>query len=134
MTPVGLKEKLLAEIRRLITQKNVDTFLVGEKGHYEQDAYQVVVGLQQTEFPKIRIILVISNMNELHNHSKSMDDFVYPLKAELGYKRWCIVHRNRYIIENTDFIIAYNQYKGRAYDFCQQAKRNGVAIIELMEK
>ncbi len=49
----------------------------------------------------------------------------------MGYKRWCIVHRNRYIIQNTDFIIAYNEYKGRAYKFCKQAKNKGLTIIEL---
>ena len=37
-------------------------------------------------------------------------------------------------IENTDFIIAYNEYKGRAYEFCKQAKNKGVTIIELAEK
>ncbi|MBO6289262.1 MAG: hypothetical protein J6N45_02935 [Alphaproteobacteria bacterium] len=49
----------------------------------------------------------------------------------MGYKRWCIVHRNRYIIQNTDFIIAYNEYKGRAYELCKQAKNKGLTIIEL---
>ena len=62
---------------------------------------------------------------------RGFDDFILPPKCELGYKKLCIVYRNRYIIENTYFIIAYNKYKGRAYEFCKQAKNKGVKIIEL---
>jgi hypothetical protein len=56
-----------------------------------------------------------------------------PPKCEFGYKKLCLVYRNRYIIENTDFIIAYNKYKGKANEFCQAAKRKGVKVIELGE-
>lgn len=55
----------------------------------------------------------------------------YPDKCATGYRRLCIVYRNRYIIENTDFIIAYNRYQGKAYEFCKQAKGKGVKVIEL---
>ncbi|MBQ9034542.1 MAG: hypothetical protein IJ099_01095 [Alphaproteobacteria bacterium] len=48
-----------------------------------------------------------------------------------NHKKLCIVYRNCYIIENTDFIIAYNKYKRRDYDFCQAAKGKGVKVIEL---
>ena len=57
------------------------------------------------------------------------DDWIYPDKCATGYRRLCIVYRNRYIIENTDFIIAYNEYHGKAYEFCKQGK--GVKVIEL---
>ena len=40
---------------------------------------------------------------------------------------------NNWIIENTDFIIAYNQLKGRAFDVCKRAKNKGVMVIELAE-
>ena len=43
-------------------------------------------------------------------------------------------YRNRYIIENTDFIIAYNRYEGKAYEFCKQARGKGVKVIELAEE
>ena len=45
-----------------------------------------------------------------------------------------IVYRNRYIIENPDFIIAYNEYHGKAYEFCKAARNKGVKVIELSEK
>lgn len=65
---------------------------------------------------------------------RGFDDFILPPKCELGYKRLCIVYRNRYIIENTNFIIAYNKREGKAYEFCKAAKGKGVKVIELAEK
>lgn len=64
---------------------------------------------------------------------RACDDFIYPDMCATGNKRLCIVYRNRYIIENTNFIISYNKYHGKAYDFCQKAKKKGVKVIELTE-
>ena len=138
-----LKLKIQAQIINLIENEDVDTFLVGEIGGYEEDAYDTVLEVFKN-YPDIHITLVVSKTSELHDigidgsgiiHQRRFcHDWIYPDKSAVGYKRWCIVHRNRYIIENTDFIIAYNKYKGRAYEFCKQAKNKGVTIIELAEK
>ena len=138
-----LKEKIKAQIINLIENENVDTFLVGEIGGYEEDAYDTVLEVFKN-YPDIHITLVVSKTSELHDigidgsgiiHQRRFcHDWIYPYKSAVGYKRWCIVHRNRFIIENTDFIIAYNEYKGRAYEFCKQAKNKGVTVIELAKK
>jgi uncharacterized phage-like protein YoqJ len=141
-TPPGLKAQIREQAVNLIENEDVDTFLVGEKGGYEIDAYDVVLDLQK-EYPHIRIIFVISNITDLHEmggnasyvaQRRGFDDFIYPPKCELGYKRLGIVYRNRYIIENTDFIIAYNKREGKAYEFCKSAKGKGVKVIELAER
>lgn len=140
-TPPGLKAQIREQAVNLIENEDVDTFLVGEKGGFEIDAYDVVLELQK-EYPHIRIIFVISNITDLHEmggdssyvaQRRGFDDFIYPPKCELGYKRLGIVYRNRYIIENTDFIIAYNKREGKAYEFCKSAKSKGVKVVELAE-
>ena len=128
-TPDGLKSRIKKEIINLIENEDVDTFLVGEIGGYEIDAYDVVLSVQK-KYPHIRIYLVISKMTDLHEMGvwdessiikrRGFDDFILPPRCEFGYKKLCVVYRNRYIIENTDFIIAYNKYKGKAYQFCHQ--------------
>lgn len=130
--PTGLIDVLAAQIRRLITEEGVDTFLVGEKGSYEWDAYHTVIWLKRWEFPNIHITLVLSSVQDLNNHNEDMDDWYFPIEAEFG-KRWCISKRNNWIADNTDFVIAYNRYHGRAYGFCQRAKRHGATVIELAE-
>ena len=142
-TPPNLKEYIREAVINLIENEDVDTFLVGEIGGYEIDAYNTVSKIQK-EYPQIRIYLVISQITDLHEMNirdgdqvverRGFDDFILPPKCELGYKKLCIVYRNRYIIANTDYIIAYNGYKGRAYEFCKAARNKGVKVIELAEK
>lgn len=115
---------------RLIEEEEVDTFYVGCIGAYESDAYRAVLSIWE-ENPSIRIILVVSNMGEANEGSRYCNEVVLPDKAAIGYKRWCIVQRNNWIIENADFIIAYNRYEGRAFEVCKRAKNKGVNVIEL---
>ncbi len=116
----------------LIEENNVDTFYVGSKGCFECDAYNAVLQIKQDN-PSIQIIFVASSMKEVNDGERYFDSFIYPDKAAIGYKRWCIVHRNNWIIENTDFIIAYNQLEGRAFEVCKKAKNKGVTVIELAD-
>lgn len=73
-------------------------------------------------------------MKEVNDGEGYFDSFIYPDRAAIGYKRLCIVHRNNWIIENTNFIIAYNQLEGRAFEVCKRAKNKGVTVIELAER
>lgn len=140
--PQHIKEYIEEQIVKLITLKQTDTFYVGEKGAYEKDAYDTVLQIQP-KFPHIKIILVIATEKELNTfeenpterkvYRRAFDGFEYPLKAELGYKRWCIVHRNNWMIEHSDYIISYNKRKGRAFSFCKKAQNKGKTIIELTE-
>ena len=102
-TPPNLKTHLREEIIKLIENEDVDTFLVGEIGGDEGDAYDTVLEVQK-EYPDIRIYLVISQMTDLHEmgvcdaayvaERRGFDDFIYPPKCELGYKKLCIVYGN----------------------------------------
>lgn len=125
-------EKVKEQALILIKEESVDTFYVGSKGAYERDAYNAVLQIKQNN-PDIIIIFVAASMKEVNEEERYFDSFIYPDSAAIGYKRWCIVHRNNWIIENTDFIIAYNQLKGRAFDVCKRAKNKGVMVIELAE-
>lgn len=138
-----LKEKIKEQIINLIENEDVTTFFVGEIGGFEIDAYDSVIEVKQM-YPHISIIQVISKITELHRtgrdfcgiveYRRPCDDFIYPDKCAIGYKRLSIVYRNQFIIQHTNFIIAYNEYKGRAYNFCKQAQNKGITIIELSDK
>ena len=138
-----LKEKIKQQIVNLIERERVDTFFVEELGGFENDAYDAVLELR-SDFPQIKVVLVISKISELNrietdeseyvSHLRYFDDFIYPDACAVGFKRWSIVYRNNYIVDNADFIIAYNRYKGRAYNFCKKAKNKNVVVIELYDE
>ena len=110
-------EQIKEQVLLLIKNNDVKTFLVGQKGAYENDAYNSVLQIKQ-QYNNIKIVLVVASMQEVNREGRPFDDFIF---------------RNNWIIENSDFIIAYNQYEGRAYDICKKAKNKGVTVIELTE-
>jgi len=138
----ALKEKIRKEIINLMENEKVTTFLVGEIGGFEQDAYDTVLEVREN-YPDIKVILVISKITELNEigadggdyvmKKKYFDDFIYPDECAIGHAKWGIVYRNRYIVEHSDFIIAYNRYRGRAYGFCRAATKKGATVIELSD-
>ena len=123
-------EKIKLTAIDLIKNKGVDIFLVGTKGNFETLSHKMMEQIQ-CDYPDIKIMLVIAYAQDLERCPYNFDDVYYPPKSELGYKRWSIAKRNEWIIEQTDYIIACNQYQGRAYDYCQKAKRKGKEIIEI---
>ena len=123
-------EKIKLTAIDLIKNKGVDTFLVGTKGNFETLSHKMMEQIQ-CDYPDIKIMLVIAYAQDLERCPYNFDDIYYPTKAELANKRWSISRRNEWIIEQTDYIIACNQYQGRAYDYCQKAKRKGKEIIEI---
>lgn len=123
-------EKIKLTAIDLIKNKGVDIFLVGTKGNFETLSHKMMEQIQ-CDYPDIKIMLVIAYAQDLERCPYNFDDVYYPPKSELGYKRWGIAKRNEWIIDQTDYIIACNQYQGRAYDYCQKAKRKGKEIIEI---
>ena len=125
-----LADKIRQAAVDLITNKQVDTFLVGNKGHYETLCHKMMEQVR-CDYPHIKIMLVIAYERDLHKVAYKFDDFYYPPLAEVGYRGWSIAKRNDWIIDQTDYVIAYNEYQGRAYKYCQKAKRKGKIIIGL---
>ena len=123
-------EKIRQAAIDLITHKQVDTFLVGTKGEYEVLTHKVMEQLR-CDYPTIKIMLVIAYVKDLERCPYSFDDFYYPWKVEKSNKRWSIAKRNEWIIDEADFIIACNYYQGRAFNYCQKAKRKGKRVIEI---
>ena len=131
------KDDVAEQIRHtaidLITNKQVNTFYVGVKGDFELLSHKVISQVRN-DFPNIKIMLVIAYVKDLERCSYYYNDFYYPALSELGYKRWSISYRNEWIIDQSDFIIGYNRYEGRAYKYCKKAKNKGKCIIELGSK
>ena len=107
---------------KLIKNDNVINFYVGINGAFEQDSFQAIIKLKNTSFPHIRIIQVISRMEDLQ-FNLSADNYIYPPKAKNSRKQWQLYYRNKWITENSDFIIAYNYYIRQSFKFCLRAKK-----------
>ncbi len=125
-----IADKIRKAVVDLITNKQVDTFLVGIKGEFETLSHKILQEIR-LDYPNIKIMLVIAYERDLHKCGYHFDDFYYPPLAEVGYRGWSIAKRNDWIVEQTDYVIACNQYQGRAYNYCKKAKNKGKTIIEI---
>lgn len=126
-------EKIKLTAIDLIKNKGVDTFLVGTKGEFETLSHKMMEQIQ-CDYPDIKIMLVIAYERDLEKVAYKFDDIYYPPQAEFGYRGWSIAKRNDWIIDQTDYVIAYNEYLGRAYNYCKKAKRKGKIIIGLRKQ
>ena len=126
---VDVTDKLMEEIVKLITEKDVTIFYVSNAGQFEMDAYQLLLDLQYQCFHNIKIVFVVHNINDVKEKKLPCDSFMFLPSIESGN----ISDRNKWLIKHTDYIIAYNYFNGIASEYCRKAGQSGVNVIELAE-
>lgn len=134
--PLALESSIEKQVRKLITEENVDTFWIGGYGRFDSLATRVLNKLQK-DFPDISIILIIAYPRQLHIYGEifPFDTFDYPPEVESAPYKFAISTRNRYMAKNTDFVIAYiNREYGGAYDAVNIAQNNKKNVLFINDK
>ncbi len=117
-------------IINLITHEGVDTFYTGEHGRFDILAYQTVLDIQK-EYPHIRVVFVASYVRQLHRDRFVCDAFDYPVPVTVP-PRFAIGHRNKYVADNSDYLICWIDVKhGGAYQAMRRAVNRQKAVINL---
>lgn len=119
---------ILQAIQNLITEKKVLTFYVGTQGNYDTLVYRALCCMR-ADFPQIRIYRVLAYIPK---DNYLITDSILPEGAELVHPRYAISWRNRWMIDRSDYVIAYITRKyGGAARFVDEAKRKGKTVISL---
>ena len=133
-----LSEKLKKEIVNLIENHNVTTFYSGGKGDFDWLCAHMIDDLKK-DYPFIKSYYILSYMpkekDEYDNALKIFDDTIYP-NIEKVPPRFAIIKRNKWMIDNSDFLIAYvENHFGGAYKTLQYAeKKKDIKIINLVDE
>ncbi len=130
-----IREPLENKIRDLIVNHQVDTFWCGGKGSFDSLVLETLKKLKQEFFPHIQITLVLANIptnKEIYqSYQRAYDTIFYPDGIE-GLPRFGIFRRNRWMAENTDYVICYvRTEQGGAYDSMKYAQKKGKTIFNL---
>lgn len=130
---------LREEFCRLIEVHGVIRFLTGGMGEFDELFTKTVRSLRGT-YPQIRLCLVVPYLTKRLNEQNEIlssvyDEILLPAELDGANKKAAIPLRNRWIVDNSDFVIsAVHRDFGGAYEAVAYAMRQGVPIIKIGDK
>lgn len=134
--PQSLYPEIKEYTEKLITQRNVDSFMVGNQGGFESMVRKALRELKQ-EYSHVCYNVVLAYMPtqkrefELYDPSETF----LPEGIETVPRRFAISWRNKWMARESDLILCYITHSwGGAAQFVEYAKRQGKEIINLAQK
>ena len=97
-------EKWLYDVTQKLIEQGATTFSLGGYGAFDSLAASVLRE-QKKQYPQIELVLVLAYLNTGRNTS-GYDSTVYP-PLETVPRRFAISHRNRWMVESADVVVAY---------------------------
>lgn len=124
-----------AELRKWLTERveeliaeGADRFYLGGYGEFDRIAASVVWRLKE-KYPRIKSVLVLAYLGR-EADAGMYDWTVYP-PIEFAPMKFAITHRNRWIVDNSDVLVAYVLIdSGGAADMRRYARNRGKRIID----
>ncbi len=134
--PQKIEPTLRSTLIDLIELHGVDLFYVGNHGEFDAMVRRVLRELS-AEYP-IKYYVVLAYMPEKHDEFDPTDysDTIIPEGIETAPKRFAISYRNKWMIEQSDFVVTYvvHDAASGAAQFKKLAERKGETIIELSQE
>ena len=97
-------EKWLYDVTQKLIEQGATTFYLGGYGAFDSLAASILRE-QKKQYPQIVLVLVLAYLNTERNTS-GYDSTVYP-PLETVPRRFAISHRNRWMVESADVVVAY---------------------------
>lgn len=133
--PVTILPKLRAALQTLILEYRVNLFYVGNQGQFDVLVQKALSELSQI-YPHIRFSVVLAYLPQQRNHPAPCKyDTVYPEGIELVPKRFAIVWRNNWMLQQSDHVVAYLTHEfGGAAQFVSKAQKQNKLFMNLADK
>ena len=123
--PENIYTSLKKMVEKCVQEDNVTEFVVGNYGSFDRLAAQAVKEIKK-QHPEIKLVKLFPYYRlEQHDFLETgYDETFYPPEMEKVPKRYAIVKANRYMIQHSDFLIAYAWEPGsNAMNFLKYAER-----------
>ncbi len=122
-TPSNIEQQLMEVVEQHITEYGVTIFTVGHYGSFDSLVAGVLKKAKK-QYPLIKLYLLAPYA--LNQNIKAPDEFngtFYPEGLETVPKPFAIVQANRYMIQNSDYLITYCHNVGSTHKFVEYAQR-----------
>lgn len=130
-TPQSAKSELLIVLANLIEHCSVDTFYVGNHGNFDVMVKQTLRQLNQV-YPNVKYSIVLAYLpNKTAPFDTEWHETIYPEYLAHTPKRLAIIKRNEWMIENSDFVVAYVKHVGNSVNFLEFSKKKNKTIINI---
>ncbi len=127
-------------IEQHIVEYKVDEFVVGQYGGFDRLAKHALVQAKK-HYPHIRLLLLLPYYRETGDTTPPVgfDGYLFPEGLESVPRRYAIVRANRYMIDNSNYLIAYVTHPAsNAFNLVEYAKtkqnKNRINITNLSLK
>lgn len=137
--PDSLLPILSAEVERHITEYGVTDFVVGRYGQFDSLAVRSVKAAKKRH-PEVTLTLLLP----YHPYDRPVpktsgyDGTFYPPGMESVPKRAAIVRANRYMVDHSNFLIAYAWHPASnardLVEYAQRRERRGHICVRLLPK
>ena len=131
----SIKPQLAETVEKHITKYGVTTFTVGHYGNFDK----IVIGvLKEAKNRHQNIKLYLLEPYALDKKAETPQDFdgtSYPEGLEFVPKRYAIAQANRYMIQNSDYLISYCPGVGnsrKVTEYAQKIEKKGLIKVTLI--
>lgn len=134
-TPQSIEANLRSVLIDLIENKGVDNFYVGNQGGFDSMVRQYLKQLA-ANYPHIRYAVVLAYLPTKNIEFDCFDysDAIFPDGLENVPPRFAIDMRNRWMIENSEYVVVYvRQAFGGAAKFKSLAEKKERTVINLAD-
>lgn len=131
--PSSIEGRIRTTIERLILDKDVTRFYVGNNGNFDSMVHRQLKRLN-AKHPHIRYYVVLAYMPTVKDELDTIDytETIYPDGLETVPPRFAISKRNEWMVEKADIVVTYVKYStGGAAQAKKIAERKGKVVVEI---
>ena len=131
--PKKIEPTLRSTLIDLIENHGVDLFYVGNHGEFDAMVHRVLREFSARYPIKYYVVLAYVPDSQDEYRLKDYANTIIPKGIETIVKRFAINYRNKWMIEQSDFVVTYvvHDYTSGAAHFKKLAERKGKIILNL---
>lgn len=134
-TPSGIREQLAKVIEQHIVEYGVTTFTVGHYGSFDGIVKGVLSEAKKRHEHIELNLLAPYALNQKRETPEGFNGTFYPEGLENVPLRYAIVHANKYMVQHSDYLIAYCLGVGNSrkiVEYAQRREKKGLIKVTLL--
>lgn len=133
--PSSIKEQLIKVVEQHIAEYGVTTFTVGHYGSFDSLVIGVLREVKKRHTDIELYSLVPYAFNQQTETPKDFNGTFYPEGLEKVPMRYAIVQANKYMVQHSDYLIAYCHGVGNSRkltEYAQRREKKGLIKVTLL--